>query len=524
MNTQHPIRSFDDAMHGRRILAVLPPSGKDRTKFIVSILEAAKARWGCHVDVVCDDLDQKPFWPLVAPSGTTHSPPPLLKVDEWEKTPEAVAEVERRMHEAERVAGVPTGRILLAGSHSVGRAYTAPVRYPPRYQIVRRVLKDNMEPFRIVRRLFRFADNMLEARQPDLVCAYEFGTPANFAIRLAAQRRNIPTVAIRYSKIISERMYWTTDPVMFNGIAIEQGNARRKADRPVSDAAKDHIRAFRERPKVVSYIGNKWRSRQKFFRWHLRYLRIVVPELLNLFRASDRSLREPALGRLFRQYRAFYLSLRQRRFMHTFDNDNLTAMKYIYFPLHKEGELVQCYQSTQWHNQINTVRVLASILPMGYRLLVREHRLNVGQRPTRYLRELSKIPNVTIIDAFDSQFKYLNNASVVVTESGSSGWEALLLKKRVLLLARTFYDGAGLGTKVTDPNRLNAALIDLLSRPSMEDDEAHDYKLACMIDADKDTSFPMTAKDIPVALEMLARVISPLRCSLKEASTNLSNA
>ena len=61
------------------------------------------------------------------------------------------------------------------------------------------------------------------------------------------------------------------------------------------------------------------------------------------------------------------------------------------------------YQATVWHNQINTVRILASMLPMGYRLLVREHRLNNGQRPTSYFKELAQIHNVTVLDALDSQ-------------------------------------------------------------------------------------------------------------------------
>src|ERR1700674_274935 len=178
--------------------------------------------------------------------------------------------------------------------------------------------------------------------------------------------------------------------------------------------------------------------RQTFLRWHVNYARVIIREVLLMFREPDKSLREPALGRLLRYYRSLYLSYRQSFLVNTFDDETLAKIKYIYFPLHKEAELAQMYQATYWHNQINTVRILSSILPMGYRLLIREHRLNNGQRPTRYFKELSKIPNVTVIDALDSQFKYIRNAAVIVTENGSTGWEGLLFKKRVLLLSRTF--------------------------------------------------------------------------------------
>ena len=512
MNTQEQISNIDAAMRGRRILAVLPPSGKDRTKFIVSILAAAKERWGCEIGVVCQYRDQKSFRRLVGPSGRTFAPPPLLKIDDWERDPDVVAEVEKRMREMERVTGVPTGRILLAGSHGVGRAFTAPVRFPPRYQIIRRVLEDNMEPFRIVRRLFKFADEMIEDFQPDLICGYELATPANFLTRLAAGRHNIPSVAIRHSKIVSDYMFWTADDIMLNSIAVENAVARLRAKSPVSDFARSHIEKFRNTPKVVGYIASKWRhrTRQNFFRWHLSYARVVLRELLSTFSEPDKSLREPAFGRLFRYYRSLYLTYRQSFLVKTFDDETLAKMKFVYFPLHKESEIAQMYQATLWHNQINTVRVLASVLPMGYRLLVREHRLNNGQRPTRYFKELEKIPNVTLIDAIDSQFKYLRNAALVVTENGSSGWEGLLLKKPVLLLSRTFYDGAGLGTKVRDPDELNAAVLRALDQSEPEDAVAYDHALGCMIDGELETIFPVRAEGVPMALDRLRETVGSI--------------
>ena len=104
----------------------------------------------------------------------------------------------------------------------------------------------------------------------------------------------------------------------------------------------------------------------------------------------------------------------------------------------------------------NTIRLLASVLPFGYKLLVREHRLNLGRRRTQAYGELAQLPNVVLIDPFDSQFKYLKHASLVVTENGSSGWEGLLLQRRVLLLSdATFYQGCGQGVTVSDPDRLN---------------------------------------------------------------------
>jgi hypothetical protein len=473
------------------------------------VLEAAKERWNWQIDVVCGYLDQNAFRKLVGPDGRTFSPPPLLQVQPWENDAQATADLERRMGQAETVTGVPIGRVILAGSHSVGRAYTASVRHPPRYRIVQRVLADNAEPYRIVRRLFNFAEELLEERRPELVLAYEFGTPSPFAIRLAGQRRGIPCAALRYSKINSEHMYWTSDKIMLNARGIEAGSRRRKSKLPASESAKSYIENFRNQPRVIGFVANKWRHRMKqnFFRWHLTYAMVVAREIKSTFSERDKSLREPAFGRLFRYYRSLYLSYRQKFLFKTFEDDDLASMKYIYFPLHKEAELAQMYQATLWHNQVNTVRILASVMPMGYRLLIREHRLNNGQRPTRYWKDLAAIPNVTVIDPFDSQFKYLRNAALIVTENGSSGWEGLLLKKRVLLLSRTFYDGAGLGTKAEILNGLNVALFEALDRPPAEDDHAYDDNLAAMIDGESETTFATTPEALPDALKQLVATV-----------------
>jgi hypothetical protein len=404
---------------------------------------------------------------------------------------------------------MPAGRIVLAGAHSIGRAFNVPVRYTRRYALVRRVLGDNMAAYEIVRRLFQFAEETLDSAQPDILYAFEWATPLNFAFWLAATSRGIPCVALRYSKIKSDRAFFTTDRLMLNTDAFELANEKRRANASIGSAATDYIRAFREQPAVVQYIATKWKNRMQrnFLRWHVQNARVIVREFINGLRGQDKSLREPPLGRLSRYYHSIFLTYSQQGHMQTFDDKALAEMKYVYFPLHKEAELAQTFQATLWHDQRNTVRVLASMLPHGYRLLAREHRMNIGFRPTRSYRELAAIPNVVLIDAFDSQYKYLRHADLVVTENGSSGWEGLLLGRRVLTLSRTFYDAAGSMTKVVDPDELNAAILNTLAGPAVSDPEKHDRGLGWMIDAELETTFPMTKEAVPAALDRMKSVL-----------------
>jgi Capsule polysaccharide biosynthesis protein len=504
-----PQRMIDSAMMGRRILVLLPPSTKDRTKTIIGFLEAAKMRWGLQIDVVCSKIDRRGFEQLAAPSSRLYVPPHLLQAQDWERDPERVAVTERRIHEAELAAELPIGRVVMGAAHTVGRAFSAPVRTLRRYPLVRRVLKDNSEPFKIVRRLFHFADEVLAASEPDFLCAHEFATALPASLWLAAKLHNIPSVTIRLSKLHSGHGFWSTDRLMLNTMAIEEAAARRARSLPVSETAKARLKAFREQPATVHYIASRWRNRAKrgFVKWHREYAGYILREGLNSLKGQDLALVEPPVSRLIRYYWSFVTNYRQQGYLHRFDDETLKAMKYVYFPMHKEAELALTLQATQWYDQCKTTRVLASLLPYGYRLLVREHRMNCGNRDTRFYREMSRIPNVILIDPLDTQFKYLRHADLVVTENGSSGWEGLMLARRVLLLARTFYDGAGLGRTVTDPDQLNAALLDMLAKPSVADASSHDHALGCMIDAELETTFPFNSNEACAVLGRLAQTI-----------------
>ncbi len=206
--------------------------------------------------------------------------------------------------------------------------------------------------------------------------------------------------------------------------------------------------------------------------------------------------------------------------MHRFDAAELAQTQYVYFPLHKETDLPLNFQAAGWFDQRNTIRLLASVMPSGYRFLVREHRHNYGFRPTRYYRELAQLPNVTFIDAYNSQFKYLQNADLIVTENGSSGWEGLLLGRKVLTLAPTFYDGAGFAKRVEAPVQLGAAIMEALQAPAVTDQAAYDEGLGCMVDAEYETTFDANGRE--AALRQFANMLLPLRPNLSHAHQRTS--
>lgn len=505
-----PALNSDRSMVGLRVLLIRQNTFKP---FFVPLLEAARKQWSWHVDVLCEAGDHPDYSDATAGSGKVYELPDMRQRFVWETDEQIIAETDKRIRDAEIAAGVSLNRLPLANQRDIGSAYVAPYWNVKDTSFVRKVLQDNLEPFRVARRFFRAVDDILAETAPGFVLTYEWGKPFRFAAWLAAAGRGIPCIAIRRSKILSDRGFCTTHPLLLNLAAVDKARERQESGGAVSDEAKAYIEEFRLRPAMVKYIENRWQTKgnKRKVIWTAQFAKHIAKDVGRTALGRFGKRRSYALWQLYDHYRPIYLARHQERFFHRFDERSLREMKYIYFPMHKETDISHTFQAAFWHNQRNTIQVLASSLPSGYRLLVREHRFNHSLRPKRYSRELSQLPNVVIVDPFDSQYKYLNNADLIVTENGSSGWEGLLFNRRVITLAPTFYDGAGQAAKVTDANKLAAAIIEALARPAVVDQIAHDRALGCMVDAERETTFPMKADGISEALESLTAMFAHAR-------------
>lgn len=493
----------------KHVLSMLPVSRKERTRYIHSLLMGAKEKWGLTLHGVCQPLDRDAFGDLIAPDGKLFVIPHFLEPAPWESDPAAVEKVASRIREAELRSGVSMGKHVLACAHSIGRAFNVPFRFANKYPLLERITSDNEEPFRIMRRLFIFADDALEEAKPDLVLSPEWVVPVHAAFWMAATARSIPCVTLRNSKLQSGRYFWSTHRLMWNENAIADAKGANAAGGKPSEDANRFLQNFREKPKMVSYISARWKDRAErgFLRYHFDYLRATMREFKS--KGQDLSLREPGYYRLYRYYRGRFLFHTQKRFFKSFTPEELAKIRYVYIALHKEAELAQTFQASAWHDQRNTIRLISSLLPSGYRLLVREHRMNYSLRPTRVYKELAQTPNLTLINPFDSQFKYIQNAELVVTENGSTGWEAIIFGRRLITLATTFYDGAELGTKVDRVDELNETVLKLLSSPAVTEPGEHDRRIGNMLDAEKKWTFPGGPDGIPEALNLLAHTLEP---------------
>ena len=85
-------------------------------------------------------------------------------------------------------------------------------------------------------------------------------------------------------------------------------------------------------------------------------------------------------------------------------------------------------------NLFELIRQVAISLPSGMSLVVKEHPIMLGRRTKKYYEKLKSLPNVKLINPNILTNDVINNKNceLVTVVSGTSGFEAALLGKKVI--------------------------------------------------------------------------------------------
>jgi len=123
--------------------------------------------------------------------------------------------------------------------------------------------------------------------------------------------------------------------------------------------------------------------------------------------------------------------------------ETLLAERTVYIPLHYHPEATTDYwiselgYPTYYPSLFKTIRYYSE---RGFRVLVKEHTASYMQRDINIYEAISKIPHVYLLSPFITTYKVFDYAEYVVVWTGTTGVEALMQGKKVMLAAgETYY-------------------------------------------------------------------------------------
>ncbi|MGE0483662.1 MAG: hypothetical protein AB7Q81_05955 [Gammaproteobacteria bacterium] len=163
---------------------------------------------------------------------------------------------------------------------------------------------------------------------------------------------------------------------------------------------------------------------------------------------------------------------------------------YVYYALHYEPEMSVSAACPEFTDQLAVIESLSKALPVGWRVVVKEHLPMTGRRPRGFLARIRRMPGVLLVAPQADGFALLSAARAVVTLTGTVGLEAVLLRRPVLFLGPSpIQIVEGGWVRADNLARLGDALDAALATPPA-DDAVLERFLACLFDA---------AVDLPAA-------------------------
>ena len=123
---------------------------------------------------------------------------------------------------------------------------------------------------------------------------------------------------------------------------------------------------------------------------------------------------------------------------------------FVYYPLGIPLERHILIGAPYCTNQLEIVRHIAKSLPIGFRLLVKEHPAQKSRewRPISEYKQIMDIPNVTLIHPSSSDKELQKNCSLLISTAGGSAFEATFFQKPSIIFGDTIYSILPSVTKV----------------------------------------------------------------------------
>lgn len=340
---------------------------------------------------------------------------------------------------------------------------------------------------RFLQRAAREITAFLEREKPDVIYFPAVSALGNMLLFYIAKKKGIAVLTGAETRI--EGGYAFSETYKAFSWAEEKFRKITEGEKsPKESAAQTYLKEYRAKPRTYLYAMESFKNsgeRMKAFEW-------LSPRKLT---RSARWLSERFVRAFFQPYDYmdqppwwFLLDATKRKFRLMRGYDDLYDAydgheKFAYYPLHLEPEMAMLLLAPRWTDQIYLIKQIAESLPFAFKLYVKEHPVMVGFRTRGYYRELKKIPNVKLIHPNHNSHEIIKDAKLILTETGTAGWEALLLKKPVITFGDVYYNALSAVKKCTDLEKLSMLVKEQLEHFKWSEQELINFISALLEDS-----------------------------------------
>ena len=191
--------------------------------------------------------------------------------------------------------------------------------------------------------------------------------------------------------------------------------------------------------------------------------KFTEPLVKRLSRFSKKLSKAVKYGRYPPNFRYFFWPIIEK----TYDSIGVfekpvEGEKYVYFPLHFQPEASTLIYGKWYVDQLSLIENISKALPLSHVLYVKEHAHGYGNRSLAFYKRINRLPNVRLISPHSDNFSLIKNCSLILTVTGTSGWEGSLFQKPVITFGQVYYNDFKEIHQLKDISQLPSTILKLL--------------------------------------------------------------
>lgn len=240
----------------------------------------------------------------------------------------------------------------------------------------------------------------------------------------------------------------------------------------IPDYGKNYIQMDKELEKLLDeYMTQKTvviPKKDKHFFKDMTLGRLLSPD--NFGRLSRKLYHKYILGREEEYNRILWyiavhvMKMLRRKVLSFYYSMPVEREKYVYYPLHVPLDVQLTVRCPEFLEQESVVEHIARVLPTGYKLYIKEHPAAIGGHSLSKLGKVIKYnKDVRLIHPKFNSFDIIKNADCIITINSKVGFEALIQRKPVIVLGKTFYKEKGLTIDIDSLKEVPTAITKALN-------------------------------------------------------------
>ncbi len=328
----------------------------------------------------------------------------------------------------------------------------------------------------------KFYEREFTECRPDAVIGFATATMYGLACYYMARHFDIPFLEVMSTRL--RERFVVEDSVTGQEFRHVDERFREllagRDDQSLIPAASDYIKRFRSQPRAADGLQRAMQITGSRTSLHPR-------RLLSLARVSywyyfghyrhDPEQVHPAKQTV----ETLRLVARRRRLIAGgyFERPRL-GERFAYYALHLQPEMSTMIQAPFWQDQLALIENIARSLPLDVRLYVKEHAPMVGVRPLSYYERIKAIRNVRLVDPALSSIDLIRDSELVVTITGTVGFEALLIGRPVITFGQVFYNAVPCVQRCRAIEDLPVIIRSVLERSPHDDRQVAAYVAALL--------------------------------------------